>query len=934
MRSLFIILIIAFFLNSAFARSDHPASPANPVTFSRQGNQFFLCNQKIRLKLTFENGVLTGEILQVPENARHFFNGKSPQWQSNGNFALDIQWTGWHASHKTNNAENPVLLSAKDFRLTTFSVKRDSAGARQLDLLFSATEAPFGLRLSYRLAPGAFWIEKQLTVSDSTYGYHFLRFIYPSFSTIKTSFKVIKSGGFGQPVVLRNKQSGFFSGLEYPIASNTFRKSSAGESIFKAGVEVGQKITAAGICSPWQVLALTPPHFEHLWFNRYLDGQRVAPVRPYVLYNSWYDLRSPAFKNIPKQNIMNETNIMRIIDLIEKNFVQKNGIHLDAFVLDDGWDVYASDWKLRPAQFPHGLTPISRRLQKMGTNLGLWFGPTGGYSFRMRRIRWMASHGYEVIAGHSDRNHAMMCVAGRHYSQLLKKRTTDFVQKDGVAFFKWDGIQFSCSEADHGHPVGLYSRRAVMDTVIALCKAVRQANPHVFLNITSGTWLSPWWVKYANQIWMQGGDYGYSDLPSISRRDAAITYRDNTLFRDFNVHHFYFPIANLMTHGIIKGQLQKLGGEREPIDKFTDNALLYFARGVSMWELYISPDILSEAEWKAIAQSMKWARDNFNILKQTFMIGGNPSKGSAYAYVHFNGLHGIVAARNPFIRSQTVTVPLSDTLGLSETARNLVLEQIYPYRWISPRLYKAGERITLLVAGYETAIYRIFPLNEAQRPLPANIIFSGQKTGARNYQMTAYVSTGPLRMLNPAFSRAMHEIGKKAEHIRFALPPRDSVDGLRSYAVSYGVNEITLRLRLKAATEGKLAILLQDIGENKQEILPQVHIKLNGKTVTPTVQKQDNRWAWLICTLDAAEHEQTVHIRLQTGDTQWQGEGQLWLISDRHFAGTRFSFETKKNIKAEVLPPLPRPAGTLHRNRLLTRFAIKGKQLSAEPPRF
>ena len=72
-----------------------------------------------------------------------------------------------------------------------------------------------------------------------------------------------------------------------------------------------------------------------------------------------------------------------------------------------------------------------------------------------------------------------------------------------------------------------------------------------------------------------------------------------------------------MTHGIIKGDLQKLGGESEPLDKFTDNAVLYFARGVAMWELYVSPDLLSEGEWAAIVEGGAWARDRFDTLKST-----------------------------------------------------------------------------------------------------------------------------------------------------------------------------------------------------------------------------------------------------------------------------------------------------------------------------
>ena len=209
------------------------------------------------------------------------------------------------------------------------------------------------------------------------------------------------------------------------------------------------------------------------------------------------------------------------------------------------------------------------------------------------------------------------------------RRTVDLVRDHGAKYFKWDGIQFSCSEPDHGHPVGLYSRRAVMNAVIEMCAAVRAANPETFLNITSGTWMSPWWLMYANTIWMQGYDYGYSDVPSISKRDRAITYRDVVLHENYGVHDLWFPISGLMTHGIIKGHLQKLGGEAEPLDKFTDNTVLYFARGVSMWELYVSPQLLTDDEWDAIAGSMAWARSRFDTLMRTDMIGGDPGRRGA-----------------------------------------------------------------------------------------------------------------------------------------------------------------------------------------------------------------------------------------------------------------------------------------------------------------
>ena len=76
------------------------------------------------------------------------------------------------------------------------------------------------------------------------------------------------------------------------------------------------------------------------------------------------------------------------------------------------------------------------------------------------------------------------------------------------------------------------------------------------------------------------------------------------MYDDFKNLDCWFPVQNLMTHGIIKGKLESTGSPDEPLDKFTDDALLYCARGVSMYELYISPDILSEGEWNTLSSSL------------------------------------------------------------------------------------------------------------------------------------------------------------------------------------------------------------------------------------------------------------------------------------------------------------------------------------------
>ncbi len=887
----FLIPILLLFM----FRPGRPAQDTPTIEYSLQ-------NEHIRLTVRAQGDWLVSETISAAAGQSGFFNGALPSLTTDGDFALDVMWTDWQAPGMKNNAENPVLLTKKNFHLVRGKTSKRN-GAEELTLDFEGWNIPIALTIRYRLAPGDFFLKKQISVRDTSYGFHFLRRVYPVNSKLTGKMNVIKSGGFGQPIALENAHGGYFMGLEYPAAQNILE-----QNRIRCSVEAGKKITAKPIESGWTVLALTPKHLQKLWFSRYLQSIRVTPLRPYTLYNSWYDLRSAEYPNVPEKNVMNERNVLRIIDLIKTNFVQKNHIHLDAFVLDDGWDVYASDWKLRPVQFPNGFKLIVDRLKTMGTDLGVWFGPTGGYSFRNKRIDWMGEHGYEVVGKDIGNNYRMLCLAGKNYSQLLKKRTTDFVDRDGVRFFKWDGIQFSCSEPDHGHPIGIYSRRAVLDTLIALTKTVRAKHPDVFLNITSGTWLSPWWVQYANQIWMSGGDYGYSDVPSVSRRDAAMTYRDIVLYQDFKVNDFWMPIANLMTHGIIKGNLQKLGA-KEPIDKFTNNALLYFARGVSMWELYISPDILSDDEWSAIGQSLRWAKENFDILKHTEMVGGNPGAKETYAYVHFNGGKGIIAARNPFIEKKELTLTLSEQYNVNPQARNLVLERIYPTRWIDPRLYAAGDRITLPLDGFETALYRLYPLEEANEPLLAGVIFDQQMEG-RKATIRILSNAGQPRLLNPQLVRSAALDGKTVDAKRLTI---------KTAAAAQGVGKPTFRKEKenilhadfslqKDVTDARFLLLLEQTSGQKGG-LPQVKISRAGKELTAQVENQDGRWAWY--SVPVSEGKAHLQIHLNAAKKSWQGKVSGWVKIRALPKGQTLVLTTKEKMKPSVLPPKPWPDGAI-----------------------
>lgn len=874
-------------------------SPADTVTIGKEKENdrqvFRLGSEQITCSVIFEENKLAADVMEMQHH----------MIKTDADFGVDVQWTGWLAPGKLHNAANPVMLNKSYFQLADMETRTNADGSKELIFIFNSPNyknISLEIQLAYKLEPGAFYVKRRLGVRDPESKHHFLRWLWPRRSIIYGDISILKPGGFGQPPALLTNEAGAFFGMEYPAAENSLKPIGEKRTAIHTGQEMGMKIGTEWRCGEWSVTGLTPDTHVKYWFNKYLDTVRVAPLKPYLLYNTWYDVRSPEYTERP-EDVMNETNLLRIINDFKREMKEKRGLKLDAFVLDDAWDIYKSDWVLREKEFPNGLKPIKEALQSMGTDLGIWFGPIGGYSHRNWRVDWMKAHGYEVVGD-------QLCLAGTNYRKLFKKRTTDFVRSDGVAYFKWDGIQFSCSEPDHGHPVGIYSRRAVMESVRELCEAVRAENPGIFLNITSGTWLSPWWMKYANQIWMQGRDYGYADVPSISRRDAAITYRDVVLYQNYGVNDSWFPISNLMTHGIIKGHLQKLGGETEPLDKFTDNAILYFARGVSMWELYVSPNLLTDGEWDAIAKSIGWAKHRFEVLKSTEMVGGDPGNREAYGYVHFSKEKAIIAIRNPFIEPQTVKVKLDPAHGLCPDASSLVLERVYPDRWVSPRLYAAGAVVKLPLQGYETAIYEMYPLEQATEPLLAGVTFDVVKEKGKDYVIRVHEVGPRVRLLNPEMVRTLKVEDRVVPLFQPALPQKPlpipvkpdtalmTAKGNR-VEVAFQFNEVNQQLPSAA-----LCFLVEPGAA--------VSLSLDGRKVEAEVEQQEGRWAWYKIAFrpSLGQHRARLHFRNPGKGKKWKRNISAWMIYTLKPKGIEVWFNLDHDLPyRRPMPPFPRPAG-------------------------
>lgn len=925
------------------------------TNYSSDGDQkiFTLSNDKVTEKVIVENDILKGdELIGNTEWLAKYHNANHGVY-TDGDYVLKMMWSGWIAPGKQFNGDLEVNFTKKDYQYVRYDFNDVNNDGKELNLYFTPFDKDntVQLKITYQLLADKFYSKRKIALQDTLLHKNWLQAfvsrkgrignissftgdrymirqessnnylaIKNTKNTQEETARIIKKGEFGQPCAIDFKNGGVFFGIEYPTATNVVTQKDNGLEL-DCHELIGKVVRKDWVESDWVVEGLAPDNFVKDWFFNYLPDVRVAPNRPYTLYNSWYDLRSPEYPGVEPSHVMNEKNILNIISLFKKDMVDKYGINLDAFVLDDGWDIYESDWKMRPQTFPHGVEPIVNALKPLGTTLGIWFGPTGGYSFRMRRINWMKAHGYETVG--STPNDEMMDIAGPKYSNLFEKRTTDFA-KEGVGYFKWDGIQFSSSEPGSGHAVGYLSRRAAMESVIEKCKAVRAVNPHEFLNITSGTWLSPWWLQYANQIWMQGEDYGYADVPSVNERDGAVTYKDFVLYDDFHNQDVWFPVSNLMTHGIIKGNLERLGGEDDPLDKFANDAVFYFGRGVSMYEMYISPDLLNPDEWRVLSQSLAWAKDRFPVLNKTYMVGGDPTKGETYAYLHFKNDSGIIAARNPVMQPQTITIKLDPAKGLADSACSLVLERTYPTHWISPNLYAAGATITLPLQGYEAAIYEVYPLKSAQRPLLAGADFEATKKEDHHYTMHLLDNSSDVKFLNPSMIESVKIDNKEANINRLNIRASEQKEPLSDLQNNFKNGEVKTDVTLpNNIVSARYVVFLKPDTSFNGKNFPDIVLDVDGKKVKPTIQQQQGNWAtYSYKTTETGKHKFGLKINASDKVENWKGEANVWLIVEQKKAGNEIEITTNESIKVPPMPLLPYAAGALMQNIFLGKGTL------------
>ena len=422
----------------------------------------------------------------------------------------------------------------------------------------------------------------------------------------------------GSPIVAAN----CFLGSEDPMAENLANPDGSLLSRVRRNTQLrrGETLTQSF------VLGVAPAGQMRRAFLGYLERERAHPFRPFLHYNSWYDISWPDVS-------MNETNCLAAIRALAENLIQPHGVVLDGVVFDDGWDDPKSLWQFH-AGFPRGFTPHAKLCRQYHTHLGVWLSPFGGYGkAREERLRFGWAQGYET-------NATGFSLAGPKYYDAFRTVCLRMMRNYGVNHFKFDGIAS-----------GMYANGAgagyIPDTeaLRRLMLELREEDPAVYINFTTGSWPSPFWLRYADSVWRQGNDMGLAGKGN--KQQQWLTYRDQEVRKNIVGKGPLFPLNSLMTQGVA---WSRHGSAAEPDFNsagFKEDVRMFFGGGTSLQELYIQPQRFSPRDWQVLAETAKWSRTNADVFVDTHWIGGDPAKLEVYGYAAWSPRAGIVTLRNP-----------------------------------------------------------------------------------------------------------------------------------------------------------------------------------------------------------------------------------------------------------------------------------------------
>jgi hypothetical protein len=451
---------------------------------------------------------------------------------------------------------------------------------------------------------------------------------------------VVSGSVQGSPIVAGD----IFLGFEHPMSQSKVTSGHATAWVVRdLPLQAGHSVTYSS------VVGVTRPAQMRRDFLAYLGRERAHPYRTFLHYNSWYDLGY--------SNDYDEAGALDRIRSFGHELTEKRGVKLDSFLFDDGWDDHHSLWKFNSG-FSDGFTKVRQTAEKYGADPGVWMSPWGGYAApQQERLAFGKAAGYEIVDNSNSHGYAL---SGEKYYAAFRDVCVEMVRKYGVNQFKFDGT----GNADSVFPGSRFD--SDFDAAIHLISEIRAVKPNIFINLTTGTWPSPFWLMHADSIWRGGEDDSVAGVGTY--RERWITYRDADTYQRVVQNGPLYPLNSLMLHGMIYASQHKHLNQ-DPGDDFRNEVHSYFGTGTQLQEMYITPSLLTQKNWDDLAEAAKWSRSNADVLKDTHWVGGDPAWLQVYGWASWSPRMGILTLRNPSDKPQSFRVTLAQAFELPAGAQ-------------------------------------------------------------------------------------------------------------------------------------------------------------------------------------------------------------------------------------------------------------------------
>jgi len=583
-------------------------------------------------------------------------------------------------SEGTHTTGTDVVLTARDFKFVKCdpgTLEKPRAG-KKLSFILRNEEHGLTVAVHYELETNAFYLRKYLAITSDkpvtleridvdvitaadAYQPYQMRQIYARGSAQWRP-------GLGQP--LMTSESGTFWGVEFPAADNFVK-----DNTIHCGYLWGRQIqtdTAYRTYAAVLGVADDPAYVSDAFYD-YIGKIRIRPLRLQTQYNSWFDTGGS----------VNKQSFAKSVKKVHQELVVKRGNPpLKAYVIDDGWQDVGknADWSDKVwtvnRKFESDFAYSFKAVRQADSRLGLWLSP--GCNFGARpMVPKLKAQGFEALENY-------MSLAGPKYMQLLEDRMVELAAQ-GVSYFKLDGLfghlntrDFDIYGDKHGLPympqlglegltpsdkrlndakydeLKIYYLTAGTEKLIDLFHNVAAANPDVYIVISNGAWLSPWWLMHVDAVWMINA----GDAAKGSGRTEELVYRDGVYYDIWRKEHTHYPMNSLFNHEPKKTRT----GEDE--DVFRKYLYMNMSRGTGFVELYIKTFKLSESDWDVLSEGLRWVRDVFPTFKRSRMHGGDPRQGQVYGFCGWNAEQGYVSIHNPSDQKQVYTFTLDRAFGL------------------------------------------------------------------------------------------------------------------------------------------------------------------------------------------------------------------------------------------------------------------------------